>query len=112
MAAIGFSTISPLTEELFFRGALLRSFEYRFSALAANLVQGFLFGFIHLAYFWLTEFNLTLIITMIPFITLAGMLYGWITQETKPVISSMIVHAFCNFVLIFAVYAFIIPVMG
>ncbi|MCJ7812245.1 CPBP family intramembrane metalloprotease [bacterium] len=44
IAAIGFSTISPLTEELFFRGVLLKSLESRFSALKANVIQGILFG--------------------------------------------------------------------
>jgi len=64
IAAIGFVSISPLTEEFCFRGLLIKSFEHKFSALLANLLQAFLFSFVHLAYFWLMEFNLWIIIPL------------------------------------------------
>jgi len=58
IAALGFSLLSPFTEEFFFRGLLMKSFEDKFSVLSANLLQAFLFSFVHLAYYWLIEFNL------------------------------------------------------
>lgn len=112
IAAIGFCTMSPLTEELFFRGVLLKSLESRSSALKANMIQGVLFGLIHLAYMWVWEFTWVLLYTMVPFIILAGVLYGWVSQRTGSVFSSMLVHAFYNFLFILAVYGFIIPVIG
>jgi len=112
IAAIGFSTISPLTEELFFRGVLLKSLESRFSALKANVIQGILFGLVHLAYMWSWEFTWALLYTMVPLVALAGVLYGWVAQRTGSVFSSMLVHALYNFLLILMVYSFIIPALG
>jgi membrane protease YdiL (CAAX protease family) len=111
IAAIGFVTISPLTEEPFFRGLLMKSFENRFPALSANLLQAFLFSFIHLAYFWLIEFNLGIIIPTFLGMPI-GILFGWTVQKTDSLISSIILHAVHNFILIFLVYALIIPAIG
>jgi membrane protease YdiL (CAAX protease family) len=112
IAALGYSSLSPLSEELFYRGVLLKAFESKFSRLWANVLQALLFGFIHLAYFWLIEFNLALVYTMIPLIVVAGALYGWVAQRTESVWSSVIVHGFLNFLLILVVYAFLIPRIG
>jgi membrane protease YdiL (CAAX protease family) len=112
IAALGYSSLSPLSEELFYRGVLLKAFESKFSRPWANVLQALLFGFIHLAYFWLIEFDLALVYTMIPFIVIAGMLYGWVAQRTESVWSSVIVHGFLNFLLILAVYALLIPRIG
>jgi membrane protease YdiL (CAAX protease family) len=111
IAAIGLCTVSPLTEEVFFRGLLMKSFENKFSALSANLLQAFLFSFIHLAYFWLIEFNLGIIIPT--FLSMpGGILFGWIVQKTDSLLSSIILHVVHNFIAIFLVYAFIIPAIG
>jgi len=111
IAAIGFCALSPLTEEPFFRGLLMKSFENKFSALSANLLQAFLFSFVHLAYFWLIEFNLGIIIPT--FLSMPiGILFGWIVQKTDSLISSIILHVVHNFSLIFLVYAFIIPAIA
>jgi len=112
IALVGFCTLSPVTEELFFRGMMLSAFERRFSKWISNLEQGLLFGFVHLAYLWLTEFNAILIVTMIPVVTVAGCLYGWVKQRTGSVFASMIVHSVVNGLLIVWVYEFIIPVLG
>lgn len=112
IAAIGFCTLSPLTEEPFFRGLMMRALERRFSSWVSNVIQGLLFGFVHLAYLWLTEFNGMLIVTMIPIIAVAGCLYGWVARKTGTVVSSMIVHSVVNGLLTVWVYGFVIPVMG
>jgi membrane protease YdiL (CAAX protease family) len=111
LAAIGLCTISPLTEEPFFRGLLMKSFENKFSALSANLLQALLFSFVHLAYFWYVEFNLGIIIPTFLGMPI-GILFGWIVQKTDSVISSIILHVVHNFILIFLVYALIIPAIG
>jgi membrane protease YdiL (CAAX protease family) len=112
VAAFGFCTISPLTEELFFRGLLLRAFERSLPALLANVFQALFFGLVHLAYFGLMDFSLALIYTMVPLIAIAGVLYGWIAQRAESVWASAIVHAFVNFLLILVVYAILIPQIG
>ncbi len=89
----------------------MKSFENKFSALPANLLQAFLFSFIHLAYFWLIEFNLGIIIPT--FLGIPGeILFGWTVQKADSLISSIILHVVHNFIAIFLVYALIIPAIG
>lgn len=109
VAAAGYCSLSPLCEELFFRGVLLRALERRLARHPANAVQGLLFGAIHLAYLWLVVFDAALIVTMVPLIALAGMIYGWVAQKTGSVFPAMIVHAWCNLLLLLVVYACLIP---
>jgi len=111
IAALGFVTISPLTEEFFFRGLLMKASEKRFSAFSANLLQALLFSFVHLAYYWMTEFNLGIIIPTF-LATPLPLFWGWMVQKTDSLLSSMIPHAVHNFIAIFLVYAFIIPAIG
>jgi len=111
IAALGFVALSPLTEEVFFRGLLLKSFENKLSARRANLLQAFLFSFVHLAYFWLIEFNLGVIIPTFLGIPV-GILFGWAVQKTDSIVSSIIIHAVHNFITIFLVYVLIIPAIG
>jgi len=111
IAVIGFSTVSIFTEEFFFRGLLMRASEKRFSALVANLLQALLFSFVHLAYYWMTEFNLGIIIPTF-LATPLPLFWGLMVQKTDSLLSSMIPHAVHNFIAIFLVYAFIIPAIG
>jgi len=111
-SALGFCILSPLTEELFFRGFLLKSFENRFSTLFANLLQSLLFGTIALAYFWLAYFEFLLVFTTVPLVLLGGFINGWIAQRTNSVFASMIAYSFGNFIDLLIVFAFIIPVIG
>jgi len=112
VSALGFCILSPITEELFFRGFLLKSFEKRFSALFANLLQSLLFGIIALAYFWLAYFDFLLIFTTVPLVSLGGFINGWIAQRTNSVFASMIAYSFGNFIDLLLVFAFIIPAIG
>jgi membrane protease YdiL (CAAX protease family) len=109
VAAIGFATISPLTEEVFFRGLLLRAFESNLSRIGANAAQAILFGVIHLPYFWVTSFESALLVTMVPLVALMGLVYGWAAQRAESVVASMVVHTGCNLVFITVVYAWVIP---
>jgi len=110
IAALGFSVVSPFTEEFFFRGVLLKAFELKYSATVANLIQSFLFSFIHLAYFWLTTFDLRLII-FVPLGMIGGLLFGWLVQKTDSIYTSIILHIVYNLSAIFLVYAFVIPAL-
>ena len=112
VSALGFCILSPLTEELFFRGFLLKSFESKFSTLLANLLQALLFGVIVLAYFWLAYFDLSLVITTVPLVSLGGFINGWIAQRTNSVFASMIAYSLGNFFDLLIVFAFIIPAIS
>jgi membrane protease YdiL (CAAX protease family) len=112
VALVGYGSISPLTEELFFRGLLLSAFERVFSRKSANVLQALLFGSVHLAYFGLMDFSLALVYTMVPLIAVAGLLYGWVAQQAESVWASAVVHAFLNCLLMLVVYAILIPRVG
>lgn len=110
IAAIGFTTISPFTEEFFFRGLLLTSFEKRFSSFSANLLQAFLFALVHLAYYSLIGFNPWIVVSFLAIPV--PLLFGWIVQKTDSLLSSIILHGAHNFTAILLVYALVIPAIG
>lgn len=112
VAAIAFATTSPLSEEVFFRGLLLRALESSFSRVGANAAQAILFGIIHLPYLWATAFEAALLVTMVPLIALMGLVYGWAAQRAESVVAAMVVHSGCNLVLIIVIYALVMPRVG
>lgn len=80
--------VAPLTEELLFRGLLLRGFNRNYGAGAAVFVSAFLFAVIHLnPYQMLPAF-------------FAGLFLGWITLGSKSVWPAIFAHASTNGLLI------------
>jgi membrane protease YdiL (CAAX protease family) len=111
IAVAGFCLFSPVPEELFFRGLILKALQSRFSAPIANTAQAALFGLIHLAYFGLVDFNMGLLL-YIPFGLAGAYLFGWSVQKTGSVLSSIVLHGITDFIIILLVYAFAIPAIG
>jgi membrane protease YdiL (CAAX protease family) len=111
IAVIGGITISPFTEEFFYRGLLLRSFENRVTPTVANIFQSLLFSVIHLAYFWMIEFNWKLIL-FVPSMMLGGFIFGWFVQKTNSLSTSIILHMVFNFITFTFVYFLMIPAIG
>jgi len=111
LAVISLCLVSPITEELFYRGLLLKSLEVRFSSIVSNIIQGVLFGVIHLAYCWYVAFDVRLIYTMIPWISLTGIIYGWVTQKTDSLFSAVLVHIIGNLGLAILMFSLVIPAL-
>lgn len=77
--------VAPLTEELLFRGIILRGFLKNYPAFKAILIQALFFALIHLN-IW--QYSSAFI---------AGIFLGWLYLNTKSWLICFIVHAFFNF---------------
>jgi membrane protease YdiL (CAAX protease family) len=82
--ALAVVVVAPLTEELLFRGLILRGLERRYGAVAALLISS--------AFFALSHFNL---IQAIPAFA-AGLYLGWLYRATGTLWWPMAAHALYN----------------
>jgi uncharacterized protein len=111
LSGIIFCTMSPLAEEIYFRGFLLKNLENRFGFRMANIIQGFCFGLVHIAYSWLVVFDINVIWGMVPSIMLIGIVYGWTRKASNSILAAIITHSMANFILFIIMYSIIIPRM-
>jgi membrane protease YdiL (CAAX protease family) len=76
--------VAPLTEELLFRGLILRAFLQRFKPAAAFLLSSMLFGLLHLnPWQFIHAFAL-------------GFIFAWWYARTQSLVPSLIGHALAN----------------
>jgi len=104
-----FCTMSPLTEEIYFRGFLLENLNKRFSFRISNIIQGLCFGLIHIAYCWLVIFDIKIIWSVVPSIMLIGIVYGWVRMQSNSIFAAIITHSLSNLFLFIIMYWIIIP---
>lgn len=109
LSSLTLCLFSPLTEELYFRGFLLKSFEKRFGFRCANIVQALFFGLIHIAYCWIVVVDVSIIWNVVPSITLIGLVYGWVRNKTKSILPAMATHLVANLFVVIIIYALQIP---
>lgn len=88
----GIVVISPLGEEMLFRGFIQRIFERNMGGLVAIILSALVFGTLH--------FNLD----FIPGITLLGLLLGYIFYRTGNLVYPFIAHALFNLVSLIKLY--------
>lgn len=84
------SVVAPVTEELFFRGLVMRGFLSRYSVCTSVLVSSILFGIIHLNPWQLTS------------ATMMGLLFGWWFVRTRSLLPCLAGHALINSTVLFA----------
>ena len=84
------SVVAPVTEELFFRGLILRGFLSRYSVPTAVLVSAILFGLIHLNPWQLVS------------AAELGLLLGWWFVRTRSLLPCVAGHALVNSTTIFS----------
>lgn len=77
--------LAPLSEELFFRGILLRRFMIKWSPQKSIIVSSILFGIIHFSP-----------VTVV-FAFLLGCILGYTYLKTKSIVVPMLIHSFSNF---------------
>ena len=76
--------VAPITEELLFRGLILRGLLSRFSPTVAILLTGLLFGAVHV--------NPWQFISA----TCLGLIFGWLYVRTGRILLAIFAHAFSN----------------
>jgi membrane protease YdiL (CAAX protease family) len=86
--------ITPVAEEIIFRGAIQTMFEKRFNQWewailsAPNLLTSIVFGAIH----FLISFRPSALLVFFP-----GLVFGYLREKQKSLAAPMLVHAFYNF---------------
>ena len=76
--------VAPVTEEVIFRGLILRGFLRRFSVLQAILLSALLFGFVHLNPWQFVSASAL------------GVMFAWWYARTQSLIPSLLGHALVN----------------
>lgn len=87
------AVIAPIVEELFFRGMLYPVLRQRWSAIAAIVVNGFLFALIHV------------VPILLPGLFFVGMVLAWVRERSGSVIPCMVIHALQNGTVLLVIYA-------
>lgn len=83
-AAFTLVVIAPMTEEILFRGFILRGFQKQYPNIVAILVSAILFGAIHLNW------------QQIPGAAILGILLGWVFLRTGSILPCLLIHGLNN----------------
>jgi uncharacterized protein len=87
--------LAPIFEELFFRGFIQPVLSRTMGAVAGVVITAVLFGLLHgFEYSWVWQYAV--------FISLAGIIFGWLRARTDSVIPSIVMHGFFNAVSVVA----------
>ena len=92
LAIMSMAIFPGFTEELFFRGFILRRFSRTYSPLKALLLSSVLFGIMH--------FNPWQAITT----TFMGIFFGWLYRRYKSIWLCMLLHAYNNVLALYMLY--------
>jgi membrane protease YdiL (CAAX protease family) len=92
LAILAVVVVAPATEELLFRGALLRSLQRKTTDGWAIAIQGTIFGLIHASG---TSFDLNAIPTLAA-LTILGVLLGVVATRSGSLSRTMLIHAGFN----------------
>lgn len=93
--------MAGLTEEIVFRGFILRKLMCSYRFWLANIITAFLFLSIHFPiWFYKDLFQFPSILTTMITIFLLGLLFGWIYKRSDSLWPSIILHAMYNLLVI------------
>lgn len=96
MVTIPAMIFSPLGEEFFYRGIMLRTFELRWGHRAATLMQASAFALVHLAHYGLDPLQPALIAVWLPTTFAVALMLGWIVKESESIWCAVIAHSIFN----------------
>lgn len=98
LASVLIALKSGLTEEMLFRGYILRLLEGRWGRRLAILLPSVLFGLVHLTS--LTEFSLSSVLLLLLSGTLVGILFSLAACRADSIAASALIHGVWNLVMI------------
>lgn len=77
--------ISPIYEEIFYRGFLYRWFRSKYGLLAGMFISSFIFMIVHIPTF-----------NSLPYTFLSGLVFAWTYEKTQSIYPPMIIHGTFN----------------
>jgi membrane protease YdiL (CAAX protease family) len=94
--------LTPIVEEILFRGFVLRMFEQQYRAYFANILQAVFFGAAH--FFWLYQYGFTWDVAgMFVSAMTIGWFLGFMAQRTDSILPSIVYHIANNILGIYRV---------
>ena len=88
--------VSPLIEEILFRGLVLKEFAERMPGWAANIAASILFAAVHAPYWFWNEGVTTAVMTDLAGVFIVSLVIGWIYLRTRSVWAAFAAHAANN----------------
>lgn len=85
IAFISATVISPIYEEIFYRGFLYRWFRTKFGVIAGIFISSFIFMIVHIPTY-----------NSLPYTFLSGIIFAWTYEKTTSVYPAMIIHGTFN----------------
>lgn len=85
IAFISAAIVSPIYEEIFYRGFLYRFFRSKYGLLTGMLISSFIFMIVHIPTF-----------NSLPYTFLAGLVFAWTYEKTQSIYPAMIIHGLFN----------------
>ncbi|PIE93580.1 CPBP family intramembrane metalloprotease [Bacillus fungorum] len=86
IAVIGAAIISPIYEEILYRGVFYTFFRDRYGIWGGMFISSIIFTVVHIPTY-----------NTLPVNFLSGVVFAWLYEKTNSILSAMIVHALFNF---------------
>lgn len=87
IAVIGAAVISPIYEEILYRGVFYTFFRDRYGIWGGGLISSIIFTVVHIPTY-----------NTLPVNFLSGVVFAWLYEKTNSILSAMIAHALFNFI--------------
>lgn len=87
IAVIGAAVISPIYEEILYRGVFYTFFRDRYGIWGGMLISSTIFTVVHIPTY-----------NTLPVNFLSGVVFAWLYEKTNSILSAMIAHALFNFI--------------
>ncbi|MGG0706405.1 CPBP family intramembrane glutamic endopeptidase [Bacillus paramobilis] len=87
IAVIGAAVISPIYEEVLYRGVFYTFFRDRYGIWGGVLISSIIFTVVHIPTY-----------NTLPVNFLSGVVFAWLYEKTNSILSAMIAHALFNFI--------------
>lgn len=87
IAVIGAAIISPIYEEILYRGVFYTFFRDRYGMWGGMFISSIIFTVVHIPTY-----------NTLPVNFLSGVVFAWLYEKTNSILSAMIAHALFNFI--------------
>lgn len=105
LGSVAISLKSGITEEMLFRGFLMKLVEKKWGKALAIFAPSFLFGLVHLTS--MTTFSLESVLLLLVSGTLVGVMFSLVAYKDGSIANSALVHGLWNFFIITGIFRFV-----
>lgn len=96
IATVPAMLFSPIGEEFLYRGYLQQAFSDRYGRSAGLWIQATAFALVHMSHYGLQPFEPALLMVFLPSMLAAGLLFGWIRNQSGSLWPAVVSHSIYN----------------